>query len=89
MDWITGFGVVAVGSMVFFYAVEGRGPRFTLAFALACLASSGYGFLAGAWPFGAVELIWTAVAIQRWRARLRGQDQDRPRARRDAERHGS
>jgi hypothetical protein len=70
LDWITIFGVVAVGAMVVFYALEARATAFTLAFALACLASSGYGFLAGAWPFGVVELIWSAVAIHRWRERL-------------------
>lgn len=70
MDWLTIFGVVAVGAMVVFYALEAWATAFTLAFALACLASSGYGFLAGAWPFGVVELIWSAVAIHRWRARL-------------------
>jgi hypothetical protein len=38
-----------------------------LAFASGCALSSVYGFLAGAWAFGAVELIWAAVAVQRWR----------------------
>jgi hypothetical protein len=27
-------------------------------FALGCALSSSYGFLAGTWPFGAVEAIW-------------------------------
>ena len=35
----------------------------------ASLASSVHGFLQGAWPFGVVELIWSGVAIRRWRAR--------------------
>ena len=34
-------------------------------------ASSAYGFLQGAWPFGVVEVIWTVVALARWRTRLR------------------
>src|ERR1700692_1006203 len=25
-----------------------------------------YGFLQGAWPFGLVEAIWSAVALRRW-----------------------
>jgi hypothetical protein len=29
-----------------------------------------YGFLQGAWPFGIVEAIWTAVALARWRKRI-------------------
>lgn len=65
------FGVAAVGGMVAFYALEDGRPVFTLAFALACLASSAYGFLAGTWPFGVVELIWSAVAVHRWRIRRR------------------
>jgi len=53
------------------YALERRSPAFVLAFAAACLASSAYGFLAGAWPFGVVELVWAGVAVQRWRGRIR------------------
>jgi hypothetical protein len=30
-----------------------------------------YGFLQGAWPFGVVEAISPAIAVQRWRRRLR------------------
>jgi hypothetical protein len=26
-----------------------------------------YGFLAGSWPFGVVELIWAGVAVRRYR----------------------
>ena len=37
-----------------------------LAFALGCVLSSIYGWLSGAWPFGVVELIWAAVAVQRY-----------------------
>jgi hypothetical protein len=36
---------------------------------LACLASSAYGFLQGAWPFGVVELVWSGVAARRWWSR--------------------
>jgi len=32
-----------------------------------CLLSSAYGFAAGKWPFGVVELIWAGVAFNRWR----------------------
>jgi hypothetical protein len=34
--------------------------------------SSAYGFLAGTWPFGAVEAIWAAIAVRRWRAKASG-----------------
>jgi hypothetical protein len=39
-----------------------------LAFALGCALSSTYGFLAGAWPFGVVEAIWTVIAVRRYRS---------------------
>jgi hypothetical protein len=38
-------------------------------FALACVASSYSGWLAGTWPFGVVEGVWAAVALRRWYAR--------------------
>ena len=66
MTPLTLYGVVAVGSMLLFYALEDRAPAFILAFAAACVASAVYGFMAGAWPFGVVELIWSAVAVRRW-----------------------
>ena len=66
MDILTAFGAVAVGAMLVFYAVEDRSARFVLAFGGACLASSAYGFLQGAWPFGVVEIVWLGVALRRW-----------------------
>jgi hypothetical protein len=36
------------------------------AFAFACVLASIYGFLQGAWPFGAVEAVWSVVALRRW-----------------------
>ena len=63
---ITLYGVGAVGFMMVMYAFERRGRIYVLGFALGCVLSSVYGFLAGAWPFGVVELIWSAVAVRRW-----------------------
>jgi len=71
MDPLTIFGALAVSAMLVFYALEARSAGFVLAFACACLASSAYGFLQGAWPFGVVELIWSGVALRRWRERTR------------------
>jgi hypothetical protein len=68
MDLLTAYGALAVTLMMVFYALEGRSHLFLPAFALACLASSTYGFLAGAAPFGVVEIIWAGVAVRRWRA---------------------
>jgi hypothetical protein len=63
----TAFGVTALTFMLVMYALEPRDARFILAFACGCLLSSVYGFLAGVWPFGVVEVIWAAVAVQRYR----------------------
>ena len=72
MDPLTIFGAVAVSTMLVTYALEGRSRWFVLAFAGACLASSAYVFLQGAWPFGVVELVWSGVAVERWRRRSTG-----------------
>jgi hypothetical protein len=64
---LTLFGAAAVTFMMLMYALEGRGRGFVLAFGFGCVLSSIYGFLAGTWPFGVVELIWAAVAFHRYR----------------------
>ena len=66
MDPLTLFGLVAVAAMLVTYALEQKSPWFVLAFAFACGLGSIYGFLQGAWPFGAVEAIWALVALRRW-----------------------
>jgi hypothetical protein len=66
---LTLFGVASVSLMLIAYALEERSPIFVLLFAGACGASSVYGFLVGAWPFGIVEAVWTAVAVRRWQLR--------------------
>jgi hypothetical protein len=63
---ITVYGVLAVSFMMTMYALEKRHRGFVLAFAAGCLASAGYGFLAGAWPFGVVETIWSVIAVRRY-----------------------
>jgi hypothetical protein len=65
-DGLTAFGLIAVGLMLLFYALEARSPVYVLAFAGACVLGSIYGFLQGAWPFGLVEAVWSAVALRRW-----------------------
>jgi hypothetical protein len=69
MNALTIFGVASVSAMLLFYALEDRGALFVLLFACACASSSVYGFLQGAWPFGVIEAIWTAIAVRRWRQR--------------------
>jgi hypothetical protein len=60
------YGACAVAVMLLAYSLEMRSSWWVLVFALACAASSLYGFLAGTWPFGIVEGIWAFVALRRW-----------------------
>jgi hypothetical protein len=66
MSALSLFGLFAVTAMLVFYALERRSPWFIFAFAVACILASVYGFLQGAWPFGAVEAVWSVVALRRW-----------------------
>jgi hypothetical protein len=70
MDALTLFGLVAVTAMLISYTLEDRSPWYVLAFAGACGLGSLYGFLQGAWPFGVVEVVWSAIAVRRWRMRV-------------------
>lgn len=63
---LTLYGACAVTFMMLMYALEARGARFVAAFACGCALSSSYGFLAGTWPFGAVEAIWSLIALRRY-----------------------
>jgi hypothetical protein len=69
VDSLTAYGVAALTFMMLMYALEPRDRRFTAAFALGCALSSVYGFLAGAWPFGVLEAVWSAVARRRYATR--------------------
>ncbi|HEX3349136.1 MAG TPA: hypothetical protein VHS58_13650 [Acetobacteraceae bacterium] len=70
MDRLSAFGLFAVTGMLVCYALESRSHWFGLGFAAACALGSAYGFLQGAWPFGVVEAVWAAVALNRWRQRI-------------------
>jgi hypothetical protein len=63
---LTIYGVCALTFMMGMYALERRGRVFVAAFALGCVLSSIYGFLAGTWPFGVVEAVWALVALRRY-----------------------
>jgi hypothetical protein len=65
MDALTLFGLVSVTAMLIFYALEDRSAWYVLACAGACALGSVYGFLQGAWPFGLVEAVWSAIAVRR------------------------
>jgi hypothetical protein len=60
------YGVIALTFMMTMYALECKHRRFVFAFAVGCALASGYGFASGAWPFGVVEAIWSAVALRRY-----------------------
>ncbi|HTJ87081.1 MAG TPA: hypothetical protein VL349_07470 [Terriglobales bacterium] len=66
MTLLSAFGLFAVTAMLVTYALEARSHWFILAFAVACALGSIYGFRQGAWPFGLVEAVWSAVAVRRW-----------------------
>jgi len=66
MSRLSLFGLIAVTAMVACYALEKRSRWFVLGFAASCALGSVYGFLQGAWPFGLVEAVWSAVALRRW-----------------------
>ena len=78
---LTLYGVIALTFMMAMYALERRGAFYVLAFAAGCVMSSAYGFAAGTWPFGVVELVWAGIALARHRSALREASRsDAPRA---------
>jgi hypothetical protein len=66
MTRVSAFGLFAVVAMLVCYALEHRCPWFVLAFAVACVLASIYGFLQGVWPFGIAEASWALIAFHRW-----------------------
>lgn len=65
-DALTAFGVLSVTGMLVCYALEERSPWFVIAFAVACWSSALYAWLAGAWPFTLIEVVWRVVALRRF-----------------------
>ncbi|MEP6066305.1 MAG: hypothetical protein ABJ246_10745 [Paracoccaceae bacterium] len=63
------FGLLAVCAMVACYALEYRGPSFTLAFSGSCAVAALYAFLIGSYPFMLAEGVWAIVALRKWWAR--------------------
>jgi hypothetical protein len=72
MSWVTLSGGAALTFMMVMYWLKHRGAVLILDFALGCLLSSVYGFLAGAWPFGVPEAVWRLIAVRRYAARRPG-----------------
>ncbi|MGI4730444.1 MAG: hypothetical protein ACRYFW_01695 [Janthinobacterium lividum] len=61
------FGFVSVAFTLLCYMLDDRARVWTLGFAGGCVMSAIYAFLQGAWPFAAVEAVWTVVALRRWK----------------------
>ena len=61
------FGAAAVAAMALMYALQDRSHAFILGFALACVCASLYAFLIRSWPFAIIELVWSVIALHRWR----------------------
>lgn len=66
MSFLTVYGASVVTLMMVFYALEQKSSWFTLAFGISCIGSAIYGFLAGTWPFGIVESVWSLIAFRKW-----------------------
>ena len=62
-DTIGGVGAVLI--MMAMYAPQRCARWFILALAI---GSSTYGFLSGAWPYGAIEFVWSGIALRRYRS---------------------
>jgi hypothetical protein len=62
---MTALGFGAVSLTVAAYALEPRHKNF----AIGCAASSAYGFGVGSLPFGGIEALWSALALQRFAVR--------------------
>jgi hypothetical protein len=65
MNAVTFYGGIALSFIVLTYALDSRGRRFILPFALACALASAYGFARGAWTFGVIEALICLIALRR------------------------
>ncbi len=68
---LTIFGVIAVSIMAAAYWLEARSPWYTLLFAAASAATAVYSGLSDVYPIMVIEGIWSLMALQRFRNRLR------------------
>lgn len=66
MDTPTLFGLLAASAIVVFYARHRRTARVFAIAASVCAAIAAYSFAMGGWPFGLIELAWTAMLTRRW-----------------------
>ncbi len=60
------YGSIVLTVMMIFYLIEDRSPNYTLLFGVMCIGTSAYGFLAGTWPFGVIEVAWAGIAVRKY-----------------------
>ncbi|MCH8025607.1 MAG: hypothetical protein IH866_02320 [Chloroflexi bacterium] len=60
--------------MLVMYTLEERSHWFVLGFAAASAIAALYGGLIEAWPFAALEGVWSLVALRRWWRRYRNEE---------------
>jgi len=78
MDGLTIFGMASVITMLIAYALEDKSHWWIFVFAITCIASSIYGWMAGTIPFGIIEIVWAVVAFNRWQKRRKGKHINNP-----------
>ena len=67
MVQLTPIDLLALAAMLVCFACERRSAWFTLAFAGSCALGSAFSFLQGGWVLGLIEVIWSVIALNRWR----------------------
>lgn len=63
---LTAFGASAAVVMVVSYGLEERSPTWVAVFAVGCAAAATYAVLTSSWIFAALEVVWSALAVQRF-----------------------
>jgi hypothetical protein len=72
MDTVMVFGFLTAFLTLVIWLHQGRSRLWTTSMA-ACLAGLAvYAFMAGAWPVGMVEIVWSAATLRRWRLARNG-----------------
>ncbi len=66
MNSLTAFGFASVAVMLIAYTLESKSRIWTFIFALGCLSSAVYGYVADALPFAVLEGVWAVVAFIKW-----------------------
>ena len=60
------YGISILTIMMILYSMERKSIIFTLLFGFSCVGTSLYGFMAGTWPFGIIEAIWSLIAFRKY-----------------------